>query len=66
MPSRRNPGDAYEANAMSAAGAIIHRDKQVAKLPFWLMLPMALIALLMTVAVAAGAEPNAPRLAALT
>lgn len=42
-----------------------HRDKHVARLAAALMIPGALLALLAAVAVAAGGDPAAPRLAAL-
>lgn len=43
----------------------LHRDKHVARTAAALMIPGGLIALLATIAVAAGADPAAPRLAAV-
>ena len=57
--------DAYEARFIDTPGTVVHRDKNVAKTAIWAMLPMAIIALLMTIMVATGAEPAAPPAAAI-
>jgi hypothetical protein len=58
QPVRRTePVDAYEAQEITASGPVVHRDKHVARKAVFAMVPMALIALLATVAVALGAEP---------
>ncbi len=44
---------------------VVHRDKHVARTAAALMIPMGVILLVATVAVAAGADPAAPRIAAL-
>lgn len=59
------PKDAYEARFIDTPGAIIHRDKNVAKTAVLAMLPMAIIALLATIMVALGADPAAPRALAI-
>ncbi|MBI5513635.1 MAG: hypothetical protein HY909_07690 [Deltaproteobacteria bacterium] len=56
-PTRTEPLDAYEAREITASGPVVHRDKHVARKAVFAMVPMALIALLATVAVALGAEP---------
>jgi len=57
--------DAVE-RALTADGArVLLRDKHVARTAAALMIPAALLFLLATVAVALGADPSAPRVAAL-
>lgn len=52
--------DPYEAN-IRPPGTVLHRDKSVARTPILAMAPMALLALLVTVLVASGADAAAPR-----
>lgn len=55
-----------EERALTADGArVLLRDKHVARTGAALMIPGALLFLLATVAVALGADPSAPRVAAL-
>ncbi|MFO0626783.1 MAG: hypothetical protein U0325_14305 [Polyangiales bacterium] len=62
---RTEAADAVE-RALTADGArVILRDKHVARTAAALMIPGALLFLLATVAVALGADPSAPRAAAL-
>ncbi len=51
--------DAYEAQYIQTPGEVVHRDKNVAKGAILAMLPMALIALTVTIALALGADPAA-------
>lgn len=59
------PSDDYEANEMPVEGAVLHRDKQVARTAFLAMLPGSLIFLLAGIAVAAGGNPGEPRILSL-
>ncbi len=62
---RTEAADAEE-RALTADGArVLLRDKHVARTGAALMIPAALLFLLATVAVALGADPSAPRAAAL-
>jgi hypothetical protein len=62
---RTEAADAVE-RALTADGArVLLRDKHVARTAAALMIPAALLFLLATVAVALGADPSAPRVAAL-
>jgi hypothetical protein len=54
------PKDAYESRFVKAQGVALHRDKHVAKGAVLAMVPMAIIALIVTIAVAMGADPAAP------
>jgi hypothetical protein len=54
---RTEPLDPYEARGITPTGTVLHRDKHTARKAVFAMAPMALLALLMTVAVALGAEP---------
>lgn len=63
-PPERASGDSLEAE-LSVGAPVVHRDKHVARTAAALMIPMALLMLLATAAVASGADPAAPRLAAL-
>jgi hypothetical protein len=65
MTEARGPLDAYEAQEINAPGTVLHRDKNVARMAIFAMAPMALIALLSTILVAAGADPAAPRMMAI-
>jgi hypothetical protein len=60
MSGGSQPKDAYEADYIKTPGAVVHRDKNVAKGAVLAMVPMALIALLTTIMVAMGADPAAP------
>lgn len=61
---RTTATDAQERAMVDDARAL-HRDKHVARTAAALMIPGGLLALLAAVAVASGADPAAPRLAAL-
>jgi hypothetical protein len=61
---RTTATDAQE-RAMVDDALALHRDKHVARTAAALLVPAALLALLATIAVAAGADPAAPRLAAI-
>ncbi len=61
---RSTATDAQERAMVDDAHAL-HRDKHVARTAAALMIPGGLIALLATLAVATGADPAAPRLAAV-
>lgn len=62
--ARTTATDAQERAMVDDARAL-HRDKHVARTAAALMIPGGLLALLATIAVAAGADPAAPRLAAI-
>jgi hypothetical protein len=55
--NRVAPSDEYEATAVAEGQRLRHRDKHVARGAVLALVPMALIALLATVAIALGAEP---------
>lgn len=57
--------DPYEASVTEGAGPVRHRDKHVARLAAALMVPLALLMLVASAAVATGADPAAPPAAAL-
>jgi hypothetical protein len=59
------PQDAYEARFIETRRVAVHRDKNIAKGAVLAMVPMAIIALVATIAIAMGADPAAPPAAAI-
>ncbi len=55
--SRVAPSDEYEASAVAEGQRVRHRDKHVARGAVLALVPMALIALVATIAIALGGEP---------
>lgn len=64
-PARTEATDPVERQMVADPARVRHRDKHVARLAAALMIPGSLLMLLASVAVAMGADPAAPRLAAL-
>lgn len=63
--ARTEATDPVERQMVADPARVRHRDKHVARLAASLMIPGSLLMLLASVAVAMGADPAAPRLAAL-